>query len=235
MVNEAYFSVTGYVATQPKFGFTRTQVPTLSMRVGWTPRRRDPKTGDWADEPSSFATVLCYRKVAENAAASLRRGDPIIVKGTLRTREFEDPAGSRRISVDVLAESIGHDLSRGISMFTRSRTQLAQTAMEQWQAEHGLAVPRPDGDAGSAVAGSAEAGLAGAGPENHAVGDSEQARDTEQQDPDKPDLNRADLDRADRDLSQPVAAELAAPDDELFDEDEAIEILEGAEPVGAPS
>jgi single-strand DNA-binding protein len=220
MVNEAYFSVTGYVATQPKFGFTRTQVPTLSMRVGWTPRRRDPKTGDWADEPSSFATVLCYRKVAENAAAALRKGDPIIVKGTLRTREFEDAAGSRRIAVDVLAESIGHDLSRGISMFTRSRAQLAQTAMEQWQAEHELAVPRPDG----------EAGLAEAGPEARAVGDSDQTRDTEPQDPEK-----SDLDRADPDAAQPGAADLETPDDELFDEDEAIEILEGAEPVAAPS
>ena len=223
MVNEAWFSVTGYVATQPRFGFTRTQVPTLSMRVGWTPRRRDPKTGDWADEPSSFATVLCYRKVAENAAASLRKGDPIILKGTLKTREFEDAAGSKRISVDVLAESIGHDLSRGISVFTRSRAQLAQTALQQWQAEHGLAVPQPDGDSG----------LADAGPEDHAVSDSERAEDTEPQDPDKSDLDRADL--AESDSAQPGAAELETPDDELFDEDEAIEILEGAEPAGAPS
>ena len=223
MVNEAYFSVTGYVATQPRFGFTRTQVPTLSMRVGWTPRRRDPKTGDWADEPSSFATVLCYRKMAENAAASLRKGDPIIVKGTLRTREFEDAAGGKRISVDVLAESIGHDLSRGISVFTRSRAQLAQTALEQWQAEHGLEVPRPDGEPGSAEA----------GPEDRAVGDSEPAGDTEPQDHESSDLDRADL--AGPEPSQPGTAELETPDDELFDEDEAIEILDGAEPVGAPS
>ncbi len=220
MVNEAHFSVTGYVATQPRFGFTRTQVPTLSMRVGWTPRRRDPKTGDWADEPSSFATVLCYRKVAENAAASLRKGDPILVKGTLRTREFEDAAGSKRISVDVLAESIGHDLSRGISVFTRSRAQLAQTALQQWQAEHGVAVPQPDG----------EPGLAEAGQEDRAVSDSERTGDTEPQDPEKSDLDRADLAAPDS-----GAAELETPDDEMFDEDEAIEILEGAEPVGAPS
>jgi single-stranded DNA-binding protein len=220
MVNEAHFSVTGYVATQPRFGFTRTQVPTLSMRVGWTPRRRDPKTGDWADEPSSFATVLCYRKVAENAAASLRKGDPILVKGTLRTREFEDAAGSKRISVDVLAESVGHDLSRGISVFTRSRAQLGQTALQQWQAEHGVAVPQPDG----------EPGLAEAGQEDRAVSDSERTGDTEPQDPEKSDLDRADLAGPDS-----GAAELETPDDEMFDEDEAIEILEGAEPVGAPS
>lgn len=220
MVNEAHFSVTGYVATQPRFGFTRTQVPTLSMRVGWTPRRRDPKTGDWADEPSSFATVLCYRKVAENAAASLRKGDPILVKGTLRTREFEDAAGSKRISVDVLAESIGHDLSRGISVFTRSRAQLAQTALQQWQAEHGLAVPQPDG----------EPGLAEAGQEDNAVNDSERTADTEPQDPEKSDLDRADLAGPDS-----GAAESETPDDEMFDEDEAIEIMEGAEPAGAPS
>ncbi len=234
MVNEAYFSVTGYVATQPRLGFTRTQVPTLQMRVGWTPRRRDQKTGDWADEPSSFATVMCYRKVAEHAAACLRKGDPIIVKGTLRTREFEDAAGGRRISVDVLADSIGHDLSRGISLFTRSRAQVSQTALEQYRQEHGLP-PQADG----------EPGLVGSGQGDQAAADPERARDMEPSDPeqadldrtdlDRTDLDRTDLDRTDLERAQPGPSELETPDEELFDEDEAIEVLEGAEPVGAPS
>jgi len=207
--------VTGYVATQPRFGFTRAQVPTFSMRVGWTPRRRDQKTGDWADEPSSFATVLCYRKVAEHAAACVRKGDPIVVKGTLRTREFEDAAGVRRVSVDVLADSIGHDLSRGISLFTRSHAQLAQTALERYQQEHGSAWPRPDG----------EPGLAGPGQEDPAVGEPERAHDMDPQGPEQADLEPAPA----------GPAETETPDDELFDEDEAIEVLEGAEPVSAPS
>ncbi|MGO8960197.1 MAG: single-stranded DNA-binding protein [Streptosporangiaceae bacterium] len=214
MVNEANFSVTGYVATQPRFGFTRNQVPTLSMRVGWTPRKRDQATGDWADGPSSFATVLCYRKVAEHAATCLRKGDPIIVKGTLRTREYEDAAGSKRVSVDVLAESIGHDLSRGISHFTRSRAQASPTGLEQYQHEHGLGLPGPDGEVGAEGAG--QGFEPGGDPDRAGAGE---LRDSE----------AAGLDQNGLEGSRPGPAGLEPPDDELFDEDEGIDVLEGAE------
>ena len=237
MVNEAYFSVTGYVATQPRLGFTRTQVPTLQMRVGWTPRRRDQKTGDWADEPSSFATVMCYRKVAEHAAACLRKGDPIIVKGTLRTREFEDAAGGRRISVDVLADSIGHDLSRGISLFTRSRAQVSQTALQQYRQEHGLP-PQADGEPGLVVRVRKirqRQIRSGRGTWSRPTPSRRTWTGPTGRTTDRNDLDRTDLDRTDLERAQPGPSELETPEEELFDEDEAIEVLEGAEPVGAPS
>lgn len=135
MINEAYFSVTGYVATDPKVGYTRDGTRTLSMRVGWTPRRLDRATGDWMDQPSSFISVQCFRKVAENGAFSLRRGDPIVLKGTLRVREYSDQAGAKRISVDVVADTIGHDMSRGISNYARVSASQHQTAAEREAAE----------------------------------------------------------------------------------------------------
>jgi single-strand DNA-binding protein len=137
MVNEAYFSVTGYVATNPKLGYTRDGTRMLSMRVGWTPRRLDRATGDWVDQPSSFISVQCFRKVAEHAGFCLRRGDPILVRGTLRVREYPDQTGAKRISVDVVADTLGHDLSRGISMFARPATSSEQTAEERERAAAG--------------------------------------------------------------------------------------------------
>jgi single-strand DNA-binding protein len=135
MINEAYFSVTGYVATDPKAGYTRDGTRTLSMRVGWTPRRLDRATGDWVDQPSSFISVQCFRRVAENGAFSLRRGDPIVLKGTLRVREYSDQTGAKRISVDVVADTIGHDMSRGISNYARVSASQQQTAAEREAAE----------------------------------------------------------------------------------------------------
>jgi single-strand DNA-binding protein len=69
--------------------------------------------------------------VAENAAACLRRGDPVVVKGTLQVREYGD---DKRVTVDVFAESIGHDLSRGVTIFKKSTEQLEQTALEHERA-----------------------------------------------------------------------------------------------------
>jgi single-strand DNA-binding protein len=130
MVNEAQFSVSGFVATQPKTGMTRTGTRTLSMRVGWTPRSYDRNTSEWADQPSSFITVQCYKKAAEHGSVCLRRGDPVVVRGTLRVREYVDQNGVRRSSVEVHADSIGHDLSRGIAVFSKTQAQVEQTAHE---------------------------------------------------------------------------------------------------------
>jgi single-strand DNA-binding protein len=120
--------VSGYIATQPKGGWTKDGTRTLSMRLGWTPRRIDKSTGEWVDQPSSFVSVICYRKVAENAALCLRRGDPVVVKGNLRVREYGDEP--RRTAVEVIADTIGHDLSRGITIFKKATEQLEKTAAE---------------------------------------------------------------------------------------------------------
>jgi len=133
MANEATFSVSGYVATQPKGGWTRDGTRTVFMRLGWTPRRIDKATGEWTDQPSSFVSVICYRKVAENAALCLRRGDPVVVRGSLRVREYGEENGSKRTTVEVIADTIGHDLSRGITVFKKSTGQLEKTAAEQEQ------------------------------------------------------------------------------------------------------
>ncbi|HEY2640341.1 MAG TPA: single-stranded DNA-binding protein [Streptosporangiaceae bacterium] len=229
MINEAYFSVAGYVATEPKFLFTRGGVPTLTMRVGWTPRKQDRTTGDWADEPSSFAGVTCFRKVAENAASCLRKGDPIVVKGTLRIREFEDSAGVKRSSADVIADTIGHDLSRGTSAFTKSRAQLPRTAMERYRDELGEPRPQPedesaradsDGDPGANWQSATQ------GPSGQLVG---------QADPDLASADRAAADQAPADQAAADERGLSLDDDEGLDEDEVIEALTEAEPVALPA
>jgi single-strand DNA-binding protein len=131
MVNQASFSVSGYVATTPSRVPNKSGEQMLSMRIGWTPRRFDRVAEKWKDEPSSFATVVCFRKLAENAATCLRKGDPVVVKGTLRIREYEDQAKVRRTTVDIIADSIGHDLGHGVSSFIKSRPQTNLTAAEQ--------------------------------------------------------------------------------------------------------
>jgi single-strand DNA-binding protein len=128
MVNDSNFSVTGYVATEPVPGRTPAGIPTVSMRVAWTPRKLNRSTGEWADQASSFATVKCYRGLAQNVRASLHKGDPVLVSGALNIREYADKDGNRRTAVDIVARSIGHDLSRGIAEFSKLRRQAGQGA-----------------------------------------------------------------------------------------------------------
>jgi single-strand DNA-binding protein len=133
MANDAYFAVAGYVATQPRAGRTKSGAPFLFMRVAWTPRAINKSTGEWTDQQTSFVSVMCYRKIAENAKRCLRRGDPVTLRGTVQVREYADHAGVKRFSVDVVADSLGHDMSRGLSQYSKASQHGAQTAEEyEW-------------------------------------------------------------------------------------------------------
>ena len=137
MFNEAHISLTGYVATQPTIKEVAPGISMLSMRVGWTPRKRDRATGEWVDGVSSFVTVICWRRLAHNLSICLRKGDPVVVKGRLSVRDWEDKAGARRTSVEIDASSVGHDLDRGVADFQRVRPPTGQTAAEAAAADTG--------------------------------------------------------------------------------------------------
>jgi single-strand DNA-binding protein len=130
MFNEAQVSMTGYVATQPRWRGMGTPSPNVTMRVAWTPRRLDRSTGEWADGHTSYVSVFCWRKLAENVATCLRKGDPVMVKGRLTVRDYTDKDGVPRTAVEVDASSVGHDLSRGVAQFQRTRPATGQTADE---------------------------------------------------------------------------------------------------------
>jgi len=146
------------VATEPSYRTLADGVPVLSMRVGWTRRRRDSATGEWSDGNTSFVTVTCWRKLAENLSKCLRKGDPVVLRGRLDVRTYVTKDGERRIAVDVDAASLGHDLNRGVANFQRTLPSAGRTAEEA--AAAGTSGPGDADEAAlAALAGDAE-GLA---------------------------------------------------------------------------
>ena len=110
---EANVHITGYVGTEVEL---RPTSGVGSFRVASTPRYR--KNGDWVDGNTTWLTVTCWRNLAEHAAKSIRKGDPVIVIGKLRTNVWKGEEGVvERLILE--ATTIGHDLSRGTSMFSR--------------------------------------------------------------------------------------------------------------------
>jgi single-strand DNA-binding protein len=150
MFNEAQVSVVGYVASEPSYVQLRNGIPKLTMRVAWTTRRRDPSTGEWVDGNTSFVRVTCWRRLADNLATCLRKGDPVLLRGRLDVRPFVGKDGQRRISVDVDANALGHDLNRGVAGFRRV-----------WEKPGRPAEEAPAGAGGGGPAGE-DAALAGA-------------------------------------------------------------------------
>jgi single-strand DNA-binding protein len=175
MFNEAQLSVAGFVASEPEYKKVGAAgIPRLTMRVAWTTRRRDSTTGEWVDANTSFVSVTCWRRLADNLATCLRKGDPVLLRGRLDVRPFEGKDGVRRVSVDVDASHLGHDLNRGVAIFRRVFDSPGKTA------EQGVA-GGPGADAEVSAGG--EAALAGVAadatvPESSEPGDHEMFDDS---------------------------------------------------------
>jgi single-strand DNA-binding protein len=178
MINDANIDLAGFVASEPSFKLLDNGTSTAKLRVAYTERRFNRETGEWGDGPTSFVTVLCWRTLADNVAVCLRKGEPVLVRGRLRVREYQDTEGRPRAVTEVDASSIGHDLSRGVAHFSRTRRAPGETAAENAEAQAGPPSPggeqpahpagpdepvRPDGPAGKRAAGQRAAGQRAAG------------------------------------------------------------------------
>ena len=104
MSNDANIDLAGFVASEPSFRRLATGTSTAKLRVAYTERRLNRETGEWGDGPTSFVTVLCWRTLADNVAVCLRKGEPVLVRGRLRVREYEGKDGSRGTETEVERE-----------------------------------------------------------------------------------------------------------------------------------
>jgi len=111
-------TVTGLVATTPRFLRTEEGLNICSFRLASSQRRYDRPTQRWVEGNTNWYTVSAFRSLASNAADSIVKGDRVIVSGRLHIRDWEHIQSSGT-TVEIEAETIGHDLSWGSSVFTR--------------------------------------------------------------------------------------------------------------------
>ena len=126
MSQGGYVTLVGFVAQDPRQRET-SQGRVTDLRVGTTPRVQDRVTGEWRDTATSYFTVTCWRRLGDHVRASLRKGDPVVVKGRFRTRSYQDKTGQPRTEIDISADTVGHDLNQGIANYMRQRPQPAVT------------------------------------------------------------------------------------------------------------
>lgn len=99
--------------------------PVASFSLAVTPRLR---RGDvWVDSDTTWVRVVCWRGLADRVRESVRRGDPVIVVGRLRTERWINDRGEVRERLQVDATTVGHDLTRGTSRFTRASRLLEES------------------------------------------------------------------------------------------------------------
>ena len=112
-------SVTGLVATTPRHIVTQDGLPITSFRLASSTRRFDRSQNKWIDGETNWYTITAFRQLAVNTSGSVNKGDRIMVHGVLRVRDWDNGERSGT-SVEVEADAIGHDLSWGVGVFTRT-------------------------------------------------------------------------------------------------------------------
>lgn len=129
-MGETAVTLVGNAATAVDVWETGEGVPVARFGLAVTARRWDRGRRGWTEGHTSVYTVWARRALATNLAESVTVGEPLVVQGWLRIRREEERDGRPpRVSADVDATAVGHDLACGTSVFRRvSQANPALTA-----------------------------------------------------------------------------------------------------------
>jgi single-strand DNA-binding protein len=145
MINEPTIMISGNLTADPELRYTASGLPCATFTVAHNPRVKGAD-GEWHDGEPSFFRVTAWRDEAENIAESLRRGDPVIVTGRVRTNIWEDKHGQARRDLVVTADAVAVPLARHrVRLIKVSRAGRDMTAQES--PESPGAEPGTDGQA----------------------------------------------------------------------------------------
>ena len=124
---EATLTLTGNVGTSIEYT-TGDGWAFARFRVATTPRIY--RKGEWVDGETSWTAVRCTNRLADNVANSCAKGDPVVVTGRLRTHAWLDASEVRHERQVLEATSVGHDMVRGTTQFTRNERVRAEPPEE---------------------------------------------------------------------------------------------------------
>ncbi|MDI3243252.1 single-stranded DNA-binding protein [Arthrobacter sp. AL08] len=110
-------SIAGNLVADPELSIGESGVAHAKLRVAVN-QRIQGADGTWHDGEPVFHNVSAFRALAENAATSLKKGDPVTVAGELEFRSYEKD-GERREARRIVADTIGPDLRFGTAVYQR--------------------------------------------------------------------------------------------------------------------
>ena len=90
----------GRLVADPELRTTPNGVSVCSFRIAVN--RPYSKDGGKAD----FIDIVAWRERAEFVCRYFSKGKPILVEGSIQTRNYEDKNGSKRTAVEVVAENV---------------------------------------------------------------------------------------------------------------------------------
>ncbi len=144
-------TVRGFVASEVKMTLTESGLPVANFRLGSTERRFDRGRNQWIDAATNWYSVSMFRALAQNASASISKGERVIVTGKLKLRQWSKDDGRRGIAPEIDADAVGHDLVWGTAKFRRA-VQTSQISAESSEPSESSGPSRQPGDSSGGAA-----------------------------------------------------------------------------------
>jgi len=107
MASENSVTLVGNITRDPELRYTTGGRGVASF--GLAVNRRYQVNGEW-QEQVSFFNIVAWADLGENAAASLSKGNRVIVTGRLEQRSYETKDGEKRNVTEVIADELGPSL-----------------------------------------------------------------------------------------------------------------------------
>jgi single-strand DNA-binding protein len=116
-VNEIFVTVNGTVGTDVQLTAGESS-NRARFRLATAERYLDRSSDTWVERETVWLDVICFRRLADNVAASVTKGQPVVVRGRLRVSKWTGDKGPMQ-TLEVVATSVGHDLALGRASFAR--------------------------------------------------------------------------------------------------------------------
>lgn len=98
-------TVKGNVGSDLELKFSKSNMAYVTMTVAHTPRVKDGN--DWKDGDTMWFRVVQFGTKAEATVDAIRKGDAVLVQGTLKQSTFTDKEGKEKTSLEITADQIG--------------------------------------------------------------------------------------------------------------------------------
>lgn len=110
--------VKGRVGSDPEIKFvTQEQLPLVTFSLAYTPRSR--KGNEWVDGETMWFRVAQFGKKAEAIADSIKKGDEVLVIGTVRESKYQGRDGLEKTSLEITATEVAMIPSLKKSTYTK--------------------------------------------------------------------------------------------------------------------
>ena len=129
-----FITATGNLTQDIELNVTKTGKSVATLKMACNDRKFINQ--QWVDGDVIFLTAIVWNSSAENAVATLSKGDTITITGKLSQRSYTAKDGTEKTVIEVLVDSLAADLRR--TAFLKSGIQrepkAPQNTNDAWSA-----------------------------------------------------------------------------------------------------